>query len=381
MRQRCYYKKSHSYPNYGGRGIRVCEDWRENYISFYNWAISNGAAEDLSLDRIDTNGDYCPENCRWVSYSEQARNKRCNRYIEYDGKNQLLIDWAKEVGIPYDNIRARLDEYGWSIGEALGFKKHDQQKRDYSSRRKTVLQYSIKGELIKEWPSIMDIETELGYSGSSIRSVCVGESFTSHGFKWEFKDKTPPPDGIIRRRAHVKQYTTDGVFLAEYSSVAEASKSTNINGNGIRLCCTKENKKSCGGFLWKYANDTRQIEPINYIEPQTSKIITYCGESKTISEWAKQVNIRAQVIISRLNRGSSVGQALGIDFKSRKGSSYSCPIMQLDANKKLIREWKSLHYIRKEGVRDKKQVRRSIDTGLPDSHGEYWVLKDNYYAD
>lgn len=81
MLARCYNPKTCGYSNYGGRGITVCDEWANDYGAFFDWAVDNGYQDHLSLDRIDVNGNYCPENCRWATWDVQARNKRPRRKI------------------------------------------------------------------------------------------------------------------------------------------------------------------------------------------------------------------------------------------------------------------------------------------------------------
>ena len=76
MKTRCYRKSYHAFRHYGGRGIRVCDEWLHDFQAFYDWAMSHGYTDDLSIDRIDTNGNYSPDNCRWVTMAEQNKNKR-----------------------------------------------------------------------------------------------------------------------------------------------------------------------------------------------------------------------------------------------------------------------------------------------------------------
>lgn len=114
---RCNNENSPSYKNYGGRGIKVCDEWREP-TEFINWGFLNGYSDNLTIDRIDVNGNYCPENCRWITNKEQQRNKRNNIYIEYNGERMVLQDWSEKIGIKPQIIKARLDR-NWSIEEAL----------------------------------------------------------------------------------------------------------------------------------------------------------------------------------------------------------------------------------------------------------------------
>ena len=118
MRERCYRRNRDDYPEYGGRGIEVCPEWRDNFEAFRDWALVNGYQEYLTLDRTDTNGDYCPENCRWATLQQQANNTRTNRLITYNGETHTLSQWADLKGISYDTLRNRLNR-GWTVERAL----------------------------------------------------------------------------------------------------------------------------------------------------------------------------------------------------------------------------------------------------------------------
>lgn len=118
MKDRCYNPNAQAFQNYGGRGITVCDEWKNDMMSFYTWSIEHGYDDHLSIDRIDVNGNYEPTNCRWVDKKTQANNTRSNHMIEYGGRVQSLSKWSAETGIKPHTIRRRL-ELGWSIEKAL----------------------------------------------------------------------------------------------------------------------------------------------------------------------------------------------------------------------------------------------------------------------
>ena len=119
MRRRCSLERDSSYPYYGGRGISVCEEWQKDYAAFRSWAMGAGYAPGLTLDRIDTDGNYAPDNCRWATRKEQNLNKRNNHRVEYDGKNLTLSEWETITGIPQRLIRYRLVTLGWPTDRVL----------------------------------------------------------------------------------------------------------------------------------------------------------------------------------------------------------------------------------------------------------------------
>ena len=109
MCRRCYNESDESYMHYGGRGIKVCDEWLNDYFSFRNWSINNGYSDNLSIDRIDVNGNYEPSNCRWATDKEQGNNKRNNKMIEYKGEVKTLSEWCDELDIEYFRTKARLN--------------------------------------------------------------------------------------------------------------------------------------------------------------------------------------------------------------------------------------------------------------------------------
>ena len=111
MRQRCHDPNFKSYPNYGGRGISICPEWAE-FESFRKWALANGYRKDLTIDRINNDGDYEPANCRWVSLADQAANKRNTHLITFQGRTQHLAAWSRELGIDHSLLRYRLARWG-----------------------------------------------------------------------------------------------------------------------------------------------------------------------------------------------------------------------------------------------------------------------------
>lgn len=107
MKSRCYHKSNFSYKYCGLKGIKVCEDWlgEKGFINFYNWAMSNGYTDNLTIDRIDNNGNYEPSNCRWVTMKEQENNRTNNVYLKINGKTQTIAQWRDELNLSYYKIK------------------------------------------------------------------------------------------------------------------------------------------------------------------------------------------------------------------------------------------------------------------------------------
>lgn len=117
MISRCYNPEHSHFDNYGGRGITVCQSWRDDFLQFVKDLGRRPSAE-LTLERRDNNGNYCPDNCCWASRTTQANNRRVNHIVTFDEKTQTVAQWAKDKDIPYSCLRNRLDAE-WNIEDAL----------------------------------------------------------------------------------------------------------------------------------------------------------------------------------------------------------------------------------------------------------------------
>lgn len=122
IKKRCNSQTDVHYPDYGGRGIKVCDEWR-NYESFRQWAYDNGYDPALTIDRIDVNGNYEPGNCRWASHKVQQNNRRSCKYYSYNSETHTIKEWAEIYGINYQTLYARLNSYGYSFEQAINIEK------------------------------------------------------------------------------------------------------------------------------------------------------------------------------------------------------------------------------------------------------------------
>lgn len=117
MKRRCEDYRVKSYKRYGGKGIKVCDEWHD-FQKFYDWSLDNGYSADLTIDRIDNAGDYSPSNCRWANIYTQSNNRSNNHYIEHNGETHSMAEWSRELKIPYSALRSRLQR-GWDEERAL----------------------------------------------------------------------------------------------------------------------------------------------------------------------------------------------------------------------------------------------------------------------
>lgn len=118
MIYRCHNEKNQAYKFYGARGIRVCEEWHD-YEAFKRWVEETKPEGKYTIERIDANGDYCPDNCTWITMSEQANNRRSNILIRYNGEEHNLMKWCEILNRDYKNVHNRMYKLGWSFEKAI----------------------------------------------------------------------------------------------------------------------------------------------------------------------------------------------------------------------------------------------------------------------
>ena len=164
---RCYYPSTNGYQRYGGRGIKMCDEWINNPQSFYDWAVNNGYESNLTIDRINVNGNYEPSNCRWVTKEIQDNNRRTNRKLTYKGTTKNLSQWAKEYNISPTTLYDRL-KVGKTLDEALN-------KPIIKCGGKLLFTLNGETKLLSEWCKIYNINYQTAWKkakkGYSIEKI------------------------------------------------------------------------------------------------------------------------------------------------------------------------------------------------------------------
>ena len=118
MRNRCNWEKDREYQHYGGRGITVCDEWQNSFEPFMKWALSHGYNDTLTIDRINVDGNYEPDNCRWITRKEQNNNMTSNVRLTYKGVTHNLTEWSQITGIKYQTLQGRIRR-GWKVEDVL----------------------------------------------------------------------------------------------------------------------------------------------------------------------------------------------------------------------------------------------------------------------
>lgn len=150
IKKRCLFENDARYPQYGGRGIKMDPLWAASFDDFADWALENGYAEDLTIERIDVNGNYCAENCTWIPLADQANNKRDTIWVDYHGRRVQLRKLCSEKRVSYDAIHNRLTKMGWDAEKAIDTPLYDPKGSLMSKCRTLGMNYgTVRDRIIK----------------------------------------------------------------------------------------------------------------------------------------------------------------------------------------------------------------------------------------
>lgn len=197
IKYRCTDPNCSCYSHYGGRGITMCNEWLQSFDAFRQWSMQNGYSDNLTIDRIDNNGNYCPSNCRWITHSEQQRNRNNNIRIEHDGESKTISEWSRILGISdktlYKRYNSAIKHKGFCDYENLKnptsykpiYTEHYKNRRPRPSR--IVEQYSLEGEYLDSFSLVK--AREKGFNCKAIHNCCSGRSKTACGYIWKYTDK------------------------------------------------------------------------------------------------------------------------------------------------------------------------------------------------
>ena len=179
IKNRCYNPNGKDAKIYYKRNITVCDEWlgENGFKNFYNWAIEHNFKKELTLDRIDNDKGYSPNNCHWITDKEQSRNKTNNKIVEYQGQKYTMIELSEKLNIPYFTLTSQFRRNSNNIGIV-------REKRTV----KKIAQYTLDYQLIKIWNSTMEIERATSINHSRISKCCYHKQGTQQcaGYRWEF---------------------------------------------------------------------------------------------------------------------------------------------------------------------------------------------------
>jgi len=250
MNQRCYNPDAKGYKYYGGKGVIICEEWLENKNNFFDWAVNNGYTDELSIDRIETEGNYEPENCRWITMTEQQSNRTNNVFLEIDGEIKTFAQWTKDTGIGYGTLIKRVKN-----GEEI-------------LKKKYLIKVKING-VIKSFRELSD-ESNISYD-TILRRYNTG---------WDLEDLLKP---ITKETMHIK-------IKDEIHTVSEWAKISGLTSNII---------SSRIQYGWENEDLLKPMQKTG----RPKKFIEINGESHTLDEWCEIADISPMTFYKRYKKG------------------------------------------------------------------------------
>lgn len=256
MINRCHNPNNPRFKHYGGRGITVCDSWLKSFPEFKKWSMTNGYADNLTIDRRDNNLSYSPENCQWITNQKQQLNRNNNRRVTFEGETKTLSEWAKEKHIEFKTLQGRINS-GWEVGAALNTRPLPKIK-------------DLEGNVFCRLTVISLFGVSPG--GALWNCVCIcgksrivkGDSLVSGNTKscgCLQREASSETAKSINHDKPIIQYDLHGNFVAEFKSPIEAHRKTGISKSSIGLVANKaeykpgKTRSQAGGYVWKYKED------------------------------------------------------------------------------------------------------------------------------
>lgn len=149
VKKRCYNKAESRYKDYGARGIKMCEEWLVSFDNFVEWSLSNGYSNEMTLERVDVNGDYSPYNCKWITLEEQAFNKRDTKWVTYKGESIQLVKLCKRENVSYDTVHNRIYSLGWSVERAIDEPSQQENSLRNKCRERGINYETVRSRILK----------------------------------------------------------------------------------------------------------------------------------------------------------------------------------------------------------------------------------------
>lgn len=200
MKQRCNNSNDDAFKNYGEKGIKVCQEWENDFMAFFNWSYQNGYEDNLTIERVDSNKGYEPSNCEWITRAENCRRAQVGRKqaITFKGKTMYVDEWAKELNIAENTLRGRLSNAKWTLEESL--------TKGFYGKSAQEEKITFKGETkyLSEWAA------EIGLSASGLYQRL-------HSYGWSVEKALTTINKKGRTTSNKVTFNGNTLTLAEWS--------------------------------------------------------------------------------------------------------------------------------------------------------------------
>lgn len=251
MKARCYRKSTKQFYNYGGRGIVVCDEWKNSYEKFRDWALANGYNNNLTLDRINVDGNYEPDNCRWITNKDQQNNRRDNRLLTCDGETKTMAEWSEITGIKTRVISNRIDRNGWSVEEAIKLPIYSERGLMIGKRFNKLV--GIKEVELNKFGQKQclfrcDCGNEIVAASMLVRNGIIKSCGCDHELHKDIEDYR------LAKAKTIQQIDANMNIIAEYRGCGDAFRKTGINRSGIDFVL-RGKRKTAGGYYWRWKDD------------------------------------------------------------------------------------------------------------------------------